>query len=194
MDDMATLPSRAEPTTRGSSSDDGLLVQAARADPCAFGPLYERYRDRVYAYVHTRLASAEDAADLTQQVFMRALEALPQYQPRRGPFAAWLFGIARHMVTDTLRRRHGVVTLDFLPAALQPRMEDDMEATLQRRDALEHLRTFFAALQPDKRELLVLRFTAQLTIAEIASVVGRSEAATQKQLFRLLQTLREQLR
>src|SRR5690348_5272389 len=69
--------------------DEGTLIQAARDDPAAFVALYHRYRDRIYWYVRTRTPLEEDAADLTQQIFVQALDALAQYRPHRGPFAAW---------------------------------------------------------------------------------------------------------
>lgn len=73
-------------------NDDKALVQAALADPVAFGKLYERYRDRIYWYLIARTYSEEDAADLTQQVFLRAMDALKQYRPQKGSFLTWLVG------------------------------------------------------------------------------------------------------
>src|SRR5947209_11230667 len=70
-------------------SDEVAQVHAARGDPAAFAALYHRYRDRVYWYVRTRTTTEEDAADLTQHVFVQALDALGQYRPHRGSFAAW---------------------------------------------------------------------------------------------------------
>ena len=67
-------------------SAEAALVRAAQEDLTAFAPLYERYRDRIYAYLRTRTRSAEDAADLTQHVFLQALDALPRYRPQRVPF------------------------------------------------------------------------------------------------------------
>ncbi len=70
--------------------DEAALVQAARKDPVAVGQLYDRYVDRVYWYARTRTATAEDAQDLTQQIFMQMIAALPRYRPDKAPFAAWL--------------------------------------------------------------------------------------------------------
>jgi RNA polymerase sigma-70 factor (ECF subfamily) len=133
----------------------------------------------------------DDAADLTQQVFVDALHALAQYSPRRGPFAAWLFGIARHIASDFHHRQRRTVTWDLVPQALQPLATQDVEAGLLHHEAVARLRLLFTRLDADKRELLVLRFVAQLTVAEIAAVVGKSEAATQKAMYRVIQTLKE---
>ena len=172
--------------------EDSALVQAARTDATAFGHLYDRYLDRVYAYLRARTTTQEDAADLAQQVFLQALDALPRYQGQGAEFAGWLFRIARNVATDFHRRRRPTVPWDFVPEALQPRTDHGVEAGLLRREALAHLRTLFGRLDAETRELLVLRFAARLTVAEIAAVVGKSEAATQKRLFRTIQTLKEQ--
>ena len=175
-----------------SAQDETALVRAAQADPTAFIALYHRYLDRIYAYLRARVASDEDAADLTQQVFLQALDALPRYRGRRGDsFAAWLFRIARNAAIDFHRRRRVTVAWDLLPEALQPIVTRDLDAHILRREAVARLRALFAALDAETRELLVLRFTGGLSIAEIAAVVGKSEAATQKKLFRTIQALKE---
>lgn len=174
-----------------ATSDDAALVRAAREDPTAFGQLYDRYADRVYAYLRARTESEEDAADLMQHVFVQALDALPRYRGQGAAFAAWLFRIARNAATDFYRRRRRAVTWDLVPEAMQPIAEQDLEANILRREALGRLRELVAALDADTRELLVLRFTAGLTVADIAAVVGKSESATQKKLFRIIQSLKE---
>jgi len=152
--------------------------------------LYHRYRQRIYAYLRARTSDAEETADLTQHVFLQALDALPRYRSRQVPFAAWLFRIARNAATDFHRRRRTTVAWDPLPEALQPSDEHDLDAGVLRREDMARLHALVHALDRDTRELLALRFVGRLTIAEIA-VVGKSEAATQKKLFRTIQTLQE---
>lgn len=76
-----------------------------QAQPAAFAMLYHRYFERIHAYLRSRTGDAEDAADLTQQVFLQALDALPRYRHGRVPFAAWLFRIAHNVAIDHHRRR-----------------------------------------------------------------------------------------
>lgn len=177
-----------------NAQTDETLVQTARTDPAIFGLLYQRYRHRIYAYLRARAASKEDAADLTQLVFLRALDGLPRYRGRGNEFAAWLFRIARNAATDYYRRHKLATGWDHLPAPLQLHAEHDPEKAALRDEEIARLRPLVLALAPDKRELLALRFAAGLTAGEIAAVLGKSEAAVRKQLSRTLQTLKEQYR
>ncbi len=172
-------------------SDDTALALRALTDPAAFGMLYDRYLDRMYAYLRARTSSAEDAADLTQQVFLRAFDALDQYHPQRASFATWLFRIARNTATDAYRRQKSAVAWDFLPAALQPIAGDDPEASALRQETRDRLRLVLGACDARTREVLALRYGADLSVAEIAAIVGKSEAAVKKQLTRALRALKE---
>ena len=174
-------------------TDEAELVRAAQAHPSAFDPLYQRYLARVYNYVRARLEADEDAADLTQQIFLQALNALPTYQPRGAPFVAWLFQIAHHAVIDAHRRRKSVVSWDALPVAFHPpEGYQDMDTRLIHQERLSLLKTLLTRLDPLQRELLALRFAAGLSTPQIAVVVGKSHSAVKKQLTRLLHTLKEQ--
>jgi RNA polymerase sigma-70 factor (ECF subfamily) len=175
-------------------SAEARLIRAAQADPGAFAPLYVQYRDRVYAYLRTRTRSPEDAADLTQQVFLQALDALPRYRPRGAPFAAWLLRIAHNAAINHHKRHRQVVAWDLLPESLHPPAEDDPEAQAIRRDNAAWLHAILQNCEVSIREMLALHFAAELTIAETAAVVGKSEAAVKKQLSRTVRTLKEHYR
>jgi RNA polymerase sigma-70 factor (ECF subfamily) len=179
---------------RDGEIDDALLVQEARARPAAFAPLYERYLDRVYWYLRTRMASSDDAADLVQQVFFQALDRIASYNPEKGPFVAWLFGIARHMAANHHRGRRTAISWDLVPEVLRPASSDNPESQALHNEALARLSEIFAALDSDKRELLVLRYVVGLSFAEIGPIVGKSEAASRQQVSRLLRGLKEHYR
>ena len=172
--------------------DDAVVVRAAQGDPAAFAPLYVRYHPRVYRYLRLRAATDDEAADLTRQVFLQALDALPRYREHGLPFTAWLFRIARNVATDAHRRRRPALDIDLLPERLDIASGDDPEVAALRRERVEPLRGQLATPDPGKRQLLGLRFAAGLSSREIAPVVGRSEAAVKKQITRIIQQLREQ--
>jgi RNA polymerase sigma-70 factor (ECF subfamily) len=175
----------------GTGEEEQAAVHAASRDPAAFEVLYQRYRDRIYWYLRARTPSEDDAADLTQEVFLRTLDRLRQYRSRKGTFAAWLFGIARHDATDFHRRRKLTVEWEGLPPALHPLSGQNVENEVTSREALARLEQVLAGLPSETRELLALRFAGGLTIPEIATVIGKSPEATRKKLTRTLQAMED---
>jgi RNA polymerase sigma-70 factor (ECF subfamily) len=169
---------------------DSQLVQQAKEDMLAFADLYRRHHGRVFSYLRLRSRSDDEAADLTHQVFLKALDGLPRYQERGIPFIAWLLRIARNTATDAARKRHGN-DCDLIP---EVHCDEDAnpESAVLERERLEGLRDVIATLAQDKRDLLALRFTGGLSAREIGLVVGKSEEATKKQISRTLNFLREQ--
>lgn len=176
---------------REEEVDDDSLVRAALEDPSAFDKLYARYMPRVYRFCRTRTSNEDDAADLTQQTFIRAFSALGRYRAGSHGFAPWLFRIARNAATDAHRRTRHTVPLDDI-ADLPSDATTDPAARALASDDLAGLRRALATLRPDIRDLITLHFTVGLTVREVALVVGKSESATRMQLWRTLRALREE--
>lgn len=174
-----------------TNCDEAGLVRAARVEPDAFAELCMRYSGHLYSYFRARSRSDEDAADLTQQVFVKALASLPRYRERGLPFGAWLFQIARNLVVDVHRRRKDTVSWDLLPETAGAVEADAVDSALLRQEDRARMHALLDDLPPDPRELIVLRFVAGLTLREIAAVVGKSEPTIHKQIKRTLRTLQE---
>lgn len=174
-----------------SGADEAPLVGAAVSDPEAFDRLYRAYATPVYRYVRSLTGNDEDAADVTQQVFLQAWRALDTFQGRSS-FSTWLFRIARNRVVDTHRRRHDAVSWEQLPSEAHPVSALDLEGWVLRQERMGRLQRLVSSLAPEKREMLMLRFAAQLSVSEIASVMGKRPEAVKKQLLRTLRMLKEQ--
>lgn len=172
--------------------DEAALVRTVRTEPVAFGELRVRYSGRLYSYLRARTQSDEDAADLTQQVFVKAFHALPRYRERGLPFGAWLFRIARNLLIDVQRCRKETVSWNVLPETLQPVAPGEVDAGLLQQELHTRLHLLVQELPSDKRDLILLRFVAGLTLREISAVVGKSESTIHKQLKRILANLQEQ--
>ena len=171
---------------------DEAFVAAARSDPESFGALYERYLPRVYRYLAARASSPEEAADLTQAVFLKAYDQLGRYKPGKAPFAAWLFRIARNAAIDSHRRQRPAIPWEWVPELASE--GDSGEHSVLRAERLQELRGLLSNLETEKRDLLALRYAGGLTIAEIAPLVGKKPEAVKKQLQRTLQQLKEHYR
>jgi RNA polymerase sigma-70 factor (ECF subfamily) len=158
--------------------DDGDLVRAAQGgDAGAFGRLYERHFAAIYGYLACQLTRPEEAEDAAAQVFLRALEALPRYRPTGAPFRAWLYRIARNLVIDRRRRRssHPVDVLD--DGLVDEGRLGDPAGWLQEKVAREALLAAVDELTPLQRHVILLKFAAGLSNAEVAAVLDRTEGA-----------------
>jgi RNA polymerase sigma-70 factor (ECF subfamily) len=179
-----------EDASRLTEGEEADLVSAAQQDPAAFAGLYRRYVTPVYRYLYSRAGSPADAEDLTEQVFLEALESLGRYR-QTGPFAAWLFTIARRRAIDALRRRRPEAPLgEQVP---DPQAPPDPLAQVIRGEESRRLQALLAGLDEADQELLRLRFAAGLGFGEMARVLRRSEAAVKMKLYRLLRRLESQL-
>jgi RNA polymerase sigma-70 factor (ECF subfamily) len=173
-----------------TAEGEAQAIEAARGDPRAFSPLYRAYVRPVYRYLYSRLGQAGDAEDLTSQVFAEALASLPRYR-HRGHFLAWLFSIARHRLLNHQHRRPLETDL-----AIAERLESpgvDPLSQVIRDEERQHLLRLIQALKEEEQDLLRLRFVAELRYVEIGALLGRSEAAVKKQVYRLLARLEIQL-
>lgn len=167
------------------------LILAARSDPEALGELLSRHAIRLYRYLRARTLSDHDAEDLTQQVFVKAIDGLPRYRDQGIPFAAWLIRIAHNLLADTRRRHHATVSWDLLPDPQSWAAEDDLEANLLRQETRARVRALLEDLTTAERELILLRFVAGLTFLEIGTVVGKSESAVHRDIKRILRLMKE---
>jgi RNA polymerase sigma factor (sigma-70 family) len=172
---------------RENESDEVLVAEAAKTDAGAFGELYERYHARVYRYVYHRVGNAPDAEDITALVFMKALEALPNYQSHRSGFAPWLFRITRNSVVDHYRRGRRQEPIDDLDHHAPDADPLHLALGSERRAELHAL---VHELSPDQRDVILLRFTADLSFSEIASILKKNEPAVRMLLHRGLRKLK----
>jgi len=183
-DALSTGASIEEVRTEASET---LLVEAARQDPNAYAELYERYYARVYRYIYHRLGTVQDAEDVTAVVFMKALEALPSYRTGRNGFAPWIFPITRNAVVDHYRRQRKQAPLDEL--SHESTESDPVGEVLDREQRLE-LRALVEHLSPEQRDVVLMRYAAELSFAEIGSTLHKNEAAVRMLLHRGLRKMK----
>jgi RNA polymerase sigma-70 factor (ECF subfamily) len=170
---------------------DRSLVEAARADPARFDALYRKYLAQVYSYAVYELGNHHDAEDATERTFVAALAGLARFEERAGPddgedastFRLWLFRIARNAIAELRRgrRRHPESPLDFVAATAGP---VDVEATVVRREAAAAALRAVGRLPAARRRAVILRFVHELSTAEIARILGRSEGAVRVLIHR----------
>jgi RNA polymerase sigma-70 factor, ECF subfamily len=182
--------------------DEQFRVAAAQRDPSRFAELYESNFDRVYAYVSRRVLHRHDAEDLTAEVFHTALRDLASFEWRGLPFAAWLMGIAAHLLADRWRHaakrpeistddlERGGACADAIDSAIIDPESVGARITDPKIEERAMLYQLVGELAPVQRLVVVRRFVDQKSVREIASELGRSEGAIKQLQFRALQNLR----
>lgn len=172
-------------------------MEAARRDPRAFEPLYRKYVSQVYSFAVYEMRDHHRAEDVTEQVFMRALAALPRFHERgegeASTFRVWLFRIARNILSNQRRRdrRRPEARLD---AVIELAAPDDPAASVADRETVAQAWRAIDRLPDDRRRALVLRFVDEMTTSEIAGVLGRSEGAVRVLIHRALRAVADELR
>jgi len=155
------------------SIEKDVVSRAIKGDGEAFAQLYGEHFDKIYRYVYLRLGNQAEAEDLTQEVFVKALEAIGSYKWRSLPFASWLFRIAHNQVIDYSRKESKAekVALENDVASFD---EPNPEVIAEREFEIEELVDNIKKLPPAQREVISLRFGAELSIAEVAKALGKS--------------------
>lgn len=176
-----------------SPDPEVALIERAKRDSEAFSELYERYVDRIYAYVYYRTGDARDAEDLTARVFYRALAHLPEFNQTGAPFIAWLYRIAHNLVANWHRdkMRHPELPLDLWLHS--PVAEPAPQAQAERAETERTLLDSIRALPAERQQLLLLKFVDGLSNVEIGKILGRSEGAIKSLYHRTLLSLREEM-
>lgn len=169
------------------------LVDAARAgDEAALSELYTLYFPRVYRYILARTGNPYDAEDLTEEVFLRMLDAIERFQWREAPFSAWIFRIAHNAVISQ-RRRDGA---RGRPAPLSEAMPVDAqgpEELVESRLTLNEVMRAAQQLPEAQRQVIALRFAAGLSVAETARAMGKGEGNVKVIQHKAIAKLREML-
>lgn len=155
--------------------EESLVQRAKQGEPEAFEQLYEAYFDKIYRYVVLKVGNRADAEDLTQQVFLKALESIGSFRWRGAPFSSWLFRIAHNQVVDYFRKKSREKTLPLDEARTVS--VSDSAALAERKLKVEQLAAACERLTEAQRDVISLRFAGGLSVAETARAMGKSEGA-----------------
>ena len=169
-----------------------LLKRAKALEPGALAEIYEQHIDSIYRYIYIRVRNQADAEDLTGQVFLKMIDALPGYRLRGVPFSTWLYRIAHNLVVDRYRRSAR------LPLELSEQLPDTgplgaPEVMLQIGEDRRRLAAALSHLTDDQRQLILLRFIENREVEQIARIMNRTHGAIHAMQHRALASLRRVL-
>ncbi len=155
--------------------EESLVQRAKQRDQQAFAQLYEEHFDRIYRYVALRIGDKTEAEDMTQQVFLNALQSISSFKWKGAPFAAWLFRIAHNQVVDYFRKKKK----QAVPLLDESLVRSDGDPRLIAEHSLDIERLLLATrrLTEAQREVVSLRFAGELSIAQVAKIMDKSQGA-----------------
>lgn len=169
-----------------------IVDAAIGGDEAALAELYNLYFPRVYRYILARMGNPFDAEDLTEEVFLRVLDAIGRFQWREAPFSAWLFRIAHNAVISHRRKEGARGRSSPLSEAL-PVDSQGPEEMVANRLALNEVMKAADTLPEAQRRVIGYRFAAGLTVAETARAMGKGEGNVKVIQHKAIAKLREML-
>jgi RNA polymerase sigma-70 factor (ECF subfamily) len=181
-------PARApSPTGSLPAEPTGLAERLAAYDAEAWHDLFEAYHARLYRYAFVRTWDESAAEDIAAEVFEAAILGIGRYEQRGVPIGAWLYRIAANLVADHLNRRRKRPQVPLAAVEASARWEqDDLDARLD-------VMTAVRGLTPEQRDVLLLRFMTDCSIAETATILGRTQGAVKQLQLRAVRSLKSAL-
>ncbi len=171
--------------------EETVAERLKRRDPEAWAEVYEEYFPRIYRYVAARVQDRSMAEDLAEQVFLKALEASPSFKWRGAPISSWLFRIARNQVIDYHRTEKSGRSLPLSESLVSDAVGPEVaaERNWEIRRAIEAV----GQLTQAQRDVIELRFAGELSTAEVAEILGKSQGAVKVLQHSALTALRKKL-
>jgi RNA polymerase sigma-70 factor, ECF subfamily len=176
--------------TRTINNDESLLIQKAQKDPKDFKALYEKHYKRIFVFVLHRVGDKSLCADITSQVFLKAMLNIGKYKNVGVPFSAWLFRIALNETYDYLRKinRYRCISID--DTAVE-KLHEELTADSTLVDLEERLPMILEKLSLEELHLLELRFFEHRPFKEVADILKISENYAKVRVYRLLDKMKQ---
>lgn len=172
-----------------------LLFRAKNKDPEAFSEIYDLYVERIYRFIFFKVANAEDAQDLTSEVFLKTWQYINDGKEVKN-LNAFFYKIARNLVIDYYRKKslsQTNVSLENENENLEGQIKAAKSETenLETKLAMEGVEKKLRELKDEYREAIILHYVDELSIKEIAEVLDKKKGAVRVLLFRALNTLKD---
>ncbi len=171
-----------------TTTDERLLEKAAHGETAAFQVLYERYRDPIFRFAYRLLGSVEAAEDVTHDCFLSLIKEPGRFDSSRASLRTYIYAAARNLAAkryNSFARETGIERLDEEPSDGREPMARVLDNELA-----EVVQRAIASLPPLQREALVLFEYDELSLAEIAAIVGADANTVKARLFRAREKLR----
>jgi RNA polymerase sigma-70 factor (ECF subfamily) len=197
---VITWPDAIDATPARREAESLQFVKELKSrSSAAWADVYERHYSGIFGYAAARLDSVDEAEDIVASTFQRALSKIDSYSPGGKPFVAWLFGIARNVLREERRRASHFSLASFrglydqIIGRSAPADTRDRPGEPGAVDERIDLRDAIAALTPDQRDVIILRYVQGLTTNETARSLAKPESAVYSLQARAVAALRRNL-
>lgn len=164
------------------------LIEAAKKDPAFFAPLYDAYYKPVFLFVYNRLRNKQDAADVTAQVFLKAMLNLGKYEHRGFPFSSWLYRIAFNEMNLLYREGKKYSDVEISERDALKLMEEISEKYSD--ESVELLLAILSEMETEQQDMIELRFFRKLSFREIGDMYGITEDNAKIKVYRIVDKLK----
>lgn len=175
--------------TKYNHREELMLIESAKLDPVRFAPLYDRYYKSIYLFIFKRFRDKELCADLTSQVFLKAMLNISKYQDKGFPFSAWLFRIAFNEMNMHHRKNSKYHEVEVKEKdAVEFLHEMDIDS---KENNINTILAFLEKMEEDQQQLIQLRFFDKLSFKEIGDLLQITEDNAKVRLYRAIEKLKK---
>jgi len=168
-----------------------LLLKLKTKDPEAFGQFYDLYVNKIYRFVYFKVSSSEEAEDITAETFLKIWEYI--FNDRKiENLNAFTYQVARNLVVDFYRKKSQQKLIGDSEEKLQ-RMPDDRESAAEKMELqsdVEQIEKYLKQMKEEYREVIILKYIEELTVSEIAKILGKKKGNVRVLAHRALNTLK----
>lgn len=177
--------------TAAQLQEEHLIIEAAKANPDHFAPLYDKYYRQIFGYLYQRMDCKETAFDLTAQVFLKALTNLSRYEFKGVPFASWLYRIAHSELMQLFREQKNKRAINADIGDLRFICEEAEEFYLE--EYIPLLKKAISELSSDDLQMVEMRFFEKRPFKEIGEILNITENNAKVRMYRILERLKKVL-
>ncbi len=172
-------------------TDLDLVLAFKLGEKEAFIKLYDKYIDKIYKFIYYKTSHRETAEDLSSQTFLKAFKNLSDFRVQSGDFfSAWLYRIARNLVTDFYRSKKDLLEIFDIWDLTD---DTDILRDIEFKEKSASLEKYLKKLNNEQREIIILKIFQEMSYKEISEIMGKSEEACKMSFSRTLKKLKTEM-
>lgn len=170
---------------------DRLVAKMKKGDRVAAGALYDDLAPKLYGFIFSRTSSKEMAEDLSQEVFVKLIEHIKSFDPKKGKFTVWFWRMARNTLIDHYRQKKPIPFSRFEESEVEEMVIaeiPDTDNVMSHRKVRELIKTF----NEEEQELFEMRFVAEMPYKDIAKIMEKPEGTLRVSALRLKEKIQKE--